>query len=97
MGLDSLARQRAGTRSKLKQHTRDGGTIMTTLAQARRRKALTMRDLAQKAQLHQNTVGKIEKGKVRPTMRTIRAIARALEVEPSAIAWPGDPLALEEA
>lgn len=69
----------------------------TTLEQLRRRHALSMRDLARKTQLHHNTIARIEKGKTRPEMRTIRKIADALAVAPDAIQWPGDPLALGEA
>lgn len=68
-----------------------------TLGQLRRNHALTKAELARQAGLHQNTIAKIEKGTTTPEMRTIRAIARALGVEPSAIAWPGDPLALASA
>ena len=63
-----------------------------TLAQVRRRQALSQGELAEKAGVSSSVVSLIERGKRRPRMRIIRALASALEMEPTAIDWPGDPL-----
>lgn len=68
-------------------------TKRLTLEQMRRRQALTQTELARKAQVSPSLVSCIEHGK-RPGMKTIRALAKALEVEPTDIDWPGDPLGL---
>jgi transcriptional regulator with XRE-family HTH domain len=55
-----------------------------------------MNELAKKAHVAASTIMDIERGAT-PQMRTIRKLAEALEMTPTDIAWPGDPLgALEE-
>jgi transcriptional regulator with XRE-family HTH domain len=62
-----------------------------TLTDARKRAVLSMNELAKKANVSASTIMDIERG-ARPQMRTIRKLAEALGVEPTDIAWPGDPL-----
>lgn len=62
-----------------------------TLEQARRRNALSVRELAERAGVHPATISRIEHGAT-PRMPTLRKLARELEMEPTAIDWPGDPL-----
>lgn len=64
-----------------------------TLGQVRRRHALTQKELAEKVGVRPSTISNIEGGK-RPGMKTIRKLAEALEIQPTEIDWPGDPLGL---
>ena len=52
------------------------------LALLRRRKLLSLRDLAEKAGVTVVTLVDIENGRSRPRLQTMRKIAGALEVEP---------------
>lgn len=52
------------------------------LREWRRRRLLSQRDLAKKARVGLSTVVRVEKGDYRPTMRTLRRLAKALDVEP---------------
>jgi transcriptional regulator with XRE-family HTH domain len=55
------------------------------LAVLRRRKLLSLRDLAKKAGVTVVTLMDIENGRSRPRLMTIRKIAGALEVEPEQV------------
>ena len=55
------------------------------LAVLRRRKLLSLRDLAAKAGVTVVTLVDIENGRSRPRLMTIRKIAGALEVEPTQV------------
>jgi transcriptional regulator with XRE-family HTH domain len=62
-----------------------------TLTQARLRAVLSMYELAKKAGVAASTIMDVENG-AKPRMKTIRKLAEALGMEPTDIAWPGDPL-----
>jgi transcriptional regulator with XRE-family HTH domain len=53
--------------------------------QARERAFLSKRELAQKAGLDRNTIGRIEDGVTEVYPRTIRKIAEALSVDPATL------------
>ena len=55
---------------------------MARLRELRRRKVLTLEELAQKAGVGRNTVWRLEHGLMGAQPRTIRKLARALDVEP---------------
>jgi len=65
-----------------------------TLEQARKRKALTQRDVAVLAGVSKTTILNIEKGQT-PLLSIRRKIAQALGVPPDEIAWP-DPVAAND-
>ena len=65
-----------------------------TLAQLRKRRALSATELAEKAEVAASSITRIENGQT-PRYATIRKIADALGVRPDEIDWPGDPLGLE--
>ena len=67
-----------------------------TLRQARLRAALSLNELAKEAGVSSGTVSAIEHGEAVPRMPTIRKLATALGLAPSDIAWPHDPLELEQ-
>jgi len=52
------------------------------LRQIRERKALSQRDLAQRAGVGEATISRIEQGRVRPRPSTLRKLAAALGVAP---------------
>jgi transcriptional regulator with XRE-family HTH domain len=52
------------------------------LRELRRRRVLTMEELAQKAGVGRNTIWRLEHGVMGAQPRTIRKLARALGVEP---------------
>ena len=52
---------------------------------ARERAFLSKRELAQKAGLDRNTIGRIEDGITEVYPRTIRKIAAALEIDPASL------------
>jgi HTH-type transcriptional regulator, competence development regulator len=52
------------------------------LRELRRRKVLTMEELAEKAGVGRNTIWRLEHGVMGAQPRTIRKLARALGVEP---------------
>lgn len=62
-----------------------------TLTQMRRRRLLSMTELAKRATVATSTVMAIEKGAT-PRLSTIGKLSVALECDPTDIAWPGDPL-----
>jgi transcriptional regulator with XRE-family HTH domain len=65
-----------------------------SLRQLRLERVLTQRELAAKAGVAAKTVVDIETGKIRPHPSTLRKLAAALEVPPSALAEhlaPGRP------
>lgn len=71
-----------------------------TLAQARKRRAMTATELAYKAGVAVSTITRIEQGKTGEKDRPIRfgtmtKIAEALGMRLDEINWPGDPLGLE--
>ena len=55
---------------------------MAKLRELRRRRVLTLEELAQKAGVGRNTVWRLEHGMMGAQPRTIRKLARALGVEP---------------
>ena len=61
-----------------------------TLTTARLHAAMSMNELATKANVAASTVLDIERG-AKPHMATIRKLAAALGMAPQAIDWPGDP------
>jgi transcriptional regulator with XRE-family HTH domain len=58
---------------------------MLTLREARARRLLTLRDLAEQAGVALSTLYEIEHGKVRPGFRVMRAVSHALGHEPADI------------
>ncbi len=69
---------------------------MTTgekIRKARRQALLTQAELAALAGIGPNTIGRIERGKVEPHLRTIRLLAAALDVPPSSLVSDEEPLA----
>ena len=67
------------------------------LEKMRKRKGFSAHKLAQAANISVATVRAIELGNLKRTPRyeTMEAIAKALEIDPREINWPGDPYALE--
>jgi transcriptional regulator with XRE-family HTH domain len=63
-----------------------------TLRQARVSKLLSANELGKIARVAASTVLDIEGG-AKPRLSTIRKLAQALEMVPTDIDWPGDPLA----
>ena len=57
--------------------------IGENLKQARTRRLLTQDELAEKAGVSQSTVANIERDNAEPQFRTIRKLAKALDVEPT--------------
>jgi transcriptional regulator with XRE-family HTH domain len=55
---------------------------MGKLRELRRRRVLTLEELAEKAGVGRNTVWRLEHGLMGAQPRTIRKLAKALEVEP---------------
>jgi transcriptional regulator with XRE-family HTH domain len=62
-----------------------------TLRQARISKLLSANELSKLAGVAASTVLDIEAG-ARPRLSTIRKLAKALEMAPTDIDWPGNPL-----
>jgi transcriptional regulator with XRE-family HTH domain len=60
------------------------------LREWRRRRLLSQRDLAKKAKVGLSTIVRVEKGGYRPTMRTLRKLAKALDIEPDQLVDWGD-------
>jgi transcriptional regulator with XRE-family HTH domain len=58
---------------------------MPSLKEARVARLLTMRELAEKAQVSLATVYGVEAGRTTPTLRVIRSLGAALEVDPADI------------
>jgi len=55
---------------------------MVRLRELRRRRVLTLEELAEKAGVGRNTIWRLEHGVMGAQPRTIRKLAKALEVEP---------------
>ncbi len=55
---------------------------MARLRELRRRRVLTLEELANKAGVGRNTVWRLEHGMMGAQPRTIRKLAKALDVEP---------------
>jgi transcriptional regulator with XRE-family HTH domain len=55
---------------------------MARLRELRRRRVLTLEELAKKAGVGRNTVWRLEHGMMGAQPRTIRKLAKALDVEP---------------
>jgi transcriptional regulator with XRE-family HTH domain len=53
------------------------------LKEARTRRLLTQDELAEKAGVSQSTIANIERNNAEPQFRTIRKVAKALEVDPT--------------
>ena len=49
---------------------------------------LSQAELARRASLHTLTISRLESGRVKPSTRTVRALAAALEVVPGELATP---------
>jgi transcriptional regulator with XRE-family HTH domain len=58
------------------------------LRELRRLRGLTQVELAARAGVDQSTISSFETGPANPTPETVRAIARALNVSPSALRLP---------
>jgi transcriptional regulator with XRE-family HTH domain len=50
------------------------------LTYERNRRALTMRELAERAQMHSSEISRLERGQRDPQLSTVIRIARALEI-----------------
>ena len=62
---------------------------MARLRELRRRKVLTMEELAMKAGVGRNTIWRLEHGVMGAQPRTIRKLAKALDVEPEDLVKTG--------
>ena len=63
---------------------------MARLRELRRRRVLTLEDLAEKAGVGRNTIWRLEHGVMGAQPRTIRKLARALNVEAEELVKTGD-------
>ena len=63
---------------------------MARLKELRRRRVLTLEELAKKAGVGRNTVWRLEHGLMGAQPRTIRKLAKALDVEPEVLVKTGD-------
>jgi transcriptional regulator with XRE-family HTH domain len=62
---------------------------MVRLRELRRRRVLTLEELAEKAGVGRNTIWRLEHGVMGAQPRTIRKIAKALNVEPEELVKTG--------
>lgn len=62
-----------------------------TLKQVRVRKLMSANELGKLAHIAASTILDIESGST-PRLSTIRKLSAALDITPTDIAWPGDPL-----
>lgn len=62
------------------------------LREVRKRKAMTQEDVAHKAGIAVSQVGRIERGKLNPSISTIFVIALAMEIEPKDLFEFEEPL-----
>jgi transcriptional regulator with XRE-family HTH domain len=62
---------------------------MAKLRELRRRRVLTLEELAEKAGVGRNTIWRLEHGVMGAQPRTIRKIAKALNVEPEELVQTG--------
>jgi transcriptional regulator with XRE-family HTH domain len=60
------------------------------LRELRRRRVLTLEELAEKAGVGRNTIWRLEHGVMGAQPRTIRKLAKALNVEPEELVKTGD-------
>jgi transcriptional regulator with XRE-family HTH domain len=60
------------------------------LRELRRRRVLTLEELAEKAGVGRNTIWRLEHGVMGAQPRTIRKLARALNVEPEELVKTGE-------
>jgi transcriptional regulator with XRE-family HTH domain len=60
---------------------------MTTLKQLRVKHYLSQEDLAKKSEMTVITINRIEKGKQKPRLATIRKLVKALKVKPEEISF----------
>jgi len=58
---------------------------MLTLKQLREKHYLSQEDLARKSEMTVSTINRLEKGKQKPRLATIRKLAKALRVKPEYI------------
>jgi transcriptional regulator with XRE-family HTH domain len=63
---------------------------MARLRELRRRRVLTLEELAEKADVGRNTIWRLEHGVMGAQPRTIRKLAKALNVEPEELVKSGD-------
>ena len=63
---------------------------MARLRELRRRRVLTLEELAQEAGVGRNTIWRLEHGVMGAQPRTIRKLAKALNVEPEELVKTGD-------
>ena len=63
---------------------------MARLRELRRRRVLTLEELAQKAGVGRNTIWRLEHGVMGAQPRTIRKLAKALDVEPEELVKTGN-------
>jgi transcriptional regulator with XRE-family HTH domain len=63
---------------------------MARLRELRRRRVLTLEELAEKAGVGRNTIWRLEHGIMGAQPRTIRKLAKALDVEPEQLVKTGD-------
>jgi HTH-type transcriptional regulator, competence development regulator len=63
---------------------------MVRLKELRRRRVLTLEELAEKAGVGRNTIWRLEHGVMGAQPRTIRKLAKALNVEPEELVKTGD-------
>ena len=62
------------------------------LREVRKKKAMTQEDVAHKAGIAVSQVGRIERGKLNPSISTIFVIALAMEIEPKDLFEFEEPL-----
>jgi transcriptional regulator with XRE-family HTH domain len=63
---------------------------MARLRELRRRRVLTLEELAQEAGVGRNTIWRLEHGVMGAQPRTIRKLAKALNIEPEELVKTGD-------
>jgi transcriptional regulator with XRE-family HTH domain len=63
---------------------------MAKLRELRHRRVLTLEELAEKAGVGRNTIWRLEHGVMGAQPRTIRKLAKALNVEPEELVKTGD-------
>lgn len=63
---------------------------MARLRELRRRRVLTLEELAQEAGVGRNTIWRLEHGVMGAQPRTIRKLAKALNVEPEELVKTGE-------
>lgn len=61
---------------------------LTRLREVRESRFLTQGELAERSGVSRQTINRIEQGDIEPRFRTIRQLARALDVEPAELVGP---------